>query len=63
MARQEQDREDLLREAVASLDPLSAAAIEGQLAEDASDGPRSPAMRKRVSRAYARLRALLGGTS
>jgi len=52
----------LLREAVAALDPLSAAAIEGQLAEDASDGPRSPAMRKRVSRAYARLRSLLGGS-
>ncbi len=52
----------LLREAVAALDPLSAAAIEGQL-DGVSDGPRSPAMRKRVSRAYARLRSLLGGSS
>ncbi len=50
----------MLREAVRSLDPVSAAAIEGQLAEEAS-GPRSPALRKRVSRAYARLRVLLGG--
>ncbi|MBX3205049.1 MAG: sigma-70 family RNA polymerase sigma factor [Labilithrix sp.] len=56
----------LLREAVAALDPLSAAAIEEQLAGDASRGPRSPALRKRVSRAYGRLRSLLtglGGTS
>lgn len=50
----------LLRDAVRSLDPVSAAAIEGQLAGDAC-GPRSPALRKRVSRAYARLRVLLGG--
>jgi RNA polymerase sigma factor (sigma-70 family) len=51
----------LLREALATLDPLSAAAIEGQLADIPSDGPRSPAVRKRLSRAYARLRSVLGG--
>lgn len=50
----------LLREAVAALDPLSASAIEEQLAEDEREGPRSPALRKRLSRAYARLRSLLG---
>jgi RNA polymerase sigma-70 factor (ECF subfamily) len=51
----------LLREAVAELDPSSAAIIEEQLADEAHDrGARTPAMRKRLSRAYARLRALLG---
>jgi RNA polymerase sigma-70 factor (ECF subfamily) len=52
----------LLREALASLDPLSASAIEGQLA-DSDATARSPALRKRISRAYARLRLLLGGRS
>jgi RNA polymerase sigma-70 factor (ECF subfamily) len=51
----------LLREAVAALDPLSAAAIEAQLADDPRTGPRSPALRKRLSRAHARLRSLLEG--
>jgi RNA polymerase sigma factor (sigma-70 family) len=46
----------LLREAVAGLDPHSAAAIEAHLADEPRDGPRSPALRKRLSRAYARLR-------
>jgi RNA polymerase sigma factor (sigma-70 family) len=50
----------LLREALGALDPISAAAIEGQLAEDPPSGPRSPAVRKRLSRAYARLRSILG---
>jgi RNA polymerase sigma-70 factor (ECF subfamily) len=50
----------LLHDALRSLDPISAAAIEGQLI-GAACGPRSPALRKRVSRAYARLRVLLGG--
>lgn len=51
----------LVREAVAALDPLAAAAIEAQLAGGPHAGPRSPALRKRVSRAYARLRSLLAG--
>lgn len=51
----------LLHGALASLDPLSAAAIEGQLT-DPPNGPLSATARKRVSRAYARLRALLGVT-
>jgi len=50
----------LVREAVAALDPLSAAAIESHLADDPDAGPRSPALRKRLSRAYARLRSSLG---
>lgn len=50
----------LVRDALRSLDPLSAAAIEGQLANEPLGGPRSPAVRKRLSRAIARLRSLLG---
>lgn len=50
----------LLREALASLDPISADAIEAQLTDETS-GPRSPLLRKRVSRAYARLRSRLVG--
>jgi DNA-directed RNA polymerase specialized sigma24 family protein len=56
--------------AIEDLDPLSAAAIRAQLAADTGDGAAlvaaddtlSPAaLRKRVSRAYARLRIALGG--
>jgi RNA polymerase sigma factor (sigma-70 family) len=55
------ERRALLREAVATLDPASAEAITNHLADDPNAGPRSPALRKRLSRAIARLRTLLDG--
>jgi RNA polymerase sigma-70 factor, ECF subfamily len=50
---------ELLREAIRALDPLSAATIEGQLVASTPSGPLPPTVRKRLSRAYARLRLLL----
>jgi RNA polymerase sigma factor (sigma-70 family) len=54
---------ELLRDAILALDPLSAAAIERQLAlaAEGKKTPLSPTLRKRLSRAYARLRTLLVG--
>ncbi len=49
--------------AIEELDPLSASAIRAQLAGDdlSSTDASAAALRKRVSRAYARLRLVLGG--
>jgi RNA polymerase sigma factor (sigma-70 family) len=52
-----------VRAAVAALDDASALAIRGLLGEAPPAGASPPALRKRVSRAYARLRVLLGGRS
>lgn len=53
-----------LRKAIDELDPLSASAVRAQLGEaeptQASEAS-AAALRKRISRAYARLRVLLGG--
>lgn len=51
-----------LERALASLDDGSAAAIAVVLGRSATPEVSSPAFRKRVSRAYARLRLLLGGS-
>ena len=52
-----------LRRAIDDLDPLSAGVIRAQLGEPGLDvvPASSVAVRKRISRAYARLRLLLGG--
>jgi RNA polymerase sigma factor (sigma-70 family) len=52
-----------VRAAVDSLDEDSARAIRSLLGEEPRSGAPSPALRKRVSRAYARLRVILGGRS
>jgi RNA polymerase sigma factor (sigma-70 family) len=52
-----------LRAAIASLDVPSAEAIRSLLGEAPRPEVEAPAFRKRVSRAYARLRVLLGGRS
>jgi len=52
-----------LRAAIASLDAPSAEAIRSLLGEAPRPAVEAPAFRKRVSRAYARLRVLLGGRS
>jgi RNA polymerase sigma-70 factor (ECF subfamily) len=51
----------VVRSAIGTLDVDSANAILASIGEAPHEGALSPALRKRVSRAYARLRILLGG--
>jgi len=50
-----------LRAAIGALDDASASAVRALLGEEARAGVEPAAFRKRVSRAYARLRVILGG--
>lgn len=54
-----------LRKAIDELDPISAEAVRAQLGEApaAHAGASPAALRKRMSRAYSRLRVLLGGST
>jgi RNA polymerase sigma factor (sigma-70 family) len=52
-----------IRAAIDALDDESARAIRALLGEEPRPDPMPPALRKRVSRAYARLRVILGGRS
>ncbi len=52
-----------VRAAISALDDASAQAIRSLLGEEPHPDIEPPAFRKRVSRAYARLRVLLGGRS
>jgi RNA polymerase sigma-70 factor (ECF subfamily) len=58
----ERELRRLVDQALAALDDTSAQAIASLLDETPPQSPGGPAFRKRVSRAYARLRLLLGGT-
>jgi RNA polymerase sigma factor (sigma-70 family) len=58
----DQELRRLVDQAITTLDDTSAEAIASLLDEAPRQAPAGPAFRKRVSRAYARLRLLLGGT-
>jgi len=54
---------EALRKAIEELDPEAAEAIAAMIGEGERPDVAAPAFRKRVSRAYAKLRVLLGGDS